>query len=56
METKLDYGLEQPDSQLAERSGIRQSCNDRSPASMYEEDAEKRGSGDTLELNEKFIF
>ncbi|XP_044170934.1 DNA-directed primase/polymerase protein-like [Acropora millepora] len=54
LQTKLGYGLEQPDSQLAERSGIRQSCNDTTPASMYEEDAEKRGIS-LEELEELFV-
>ncbi|XP_015772124.1 PREDICTED: DNA-directed primase/polymerase protein-like [Acropora digitifera] len=53
LQTKLGYGLEQPDSQLAERSGILQSCNDRTPASMYEEDAEKRVSLE--EMKELFV-
>ena len=55
MVAKLEYGSEQPNSELAERSGILQCCDDRSPALIYEDNAEKRDSGGTQELNVYFL-
>ncbi|XP_015750339.1 PREDICTED: DNA-directed primase/polymerase protein-like [Acropora digitifera] len=55
LQTKLEYGSEQPDSQLAERGGIL-CCNDRSPALIHQDNAEKRVDGVRLgELKELFV-